>query len=209
MALKLAVLISGSGRTLVNLAREIRAGRLDARIAGVVSSRRDVAGVPKARRLGLKVAIVRPVDFPDRGAFWKATAGAVDRMDPDLVVMAGYLCYWRVPKRWQGRVVNIHPSLLPRFGGKGCFGRHVHEKVLAAGAGISGCTVHLVDNVYDHGRILARAKVPVLRRDTPDTLARRVFQAECRLYPAVLQRIATGALRRGRPSRPRATSPSP
>ena len=195
MPLKIAVLLSGSGRTLVNLAKAIRAGRLDAAIVGVLSSRRDVAGVARARELGLKVNILRPVDFPTRPAFWKATAETLDRHRPDLVVMAGYLCYWRIPRRWAGKVVNIHPSLLPKFGGKGCYGHHVHEKVLAARERTSGCTVHLVDNVYDHGRVLARAKVPVRRTDTPDTLAARVFKAECRLYPAVLQDIATGRLR--------------
>ena len=190
--LRIVVLLSGSGRTLVNLARAIRAGRLDAHIVGVISSRRDIAGVSKARGLGLKVNILRPVDFPTRRAFWKGTTETVERHRPDLVVMAGYLCYWRIPKRWAGKVVNIHPSLLPKFGGKGCYGHRVHEKVLAARARTSGCTVHLVDNIYDHGRILAQAKVPVKRSDTPDTLAARVFKAECQLYPEVLQRIAAG-----------------
>jgi len=207
--LRLAVMLSGSGRTLENLAKAIHAGRLDARIAGVISSRRDVAGVARARGLGLRVGILRPVDFPSRQAFWKATSEALDRLKPDLVVMAGYLCYWQVPRRWAGRVVNIHPSLLPKFGGKGCYGHHVHEKVLAAGVKTSGCTVHLVDNVYDHGKVLAQAKVPVKRSDTPDTLAARVFRAECRLYPALLQDIAAGRLRLSPPSRPSASSSSP
>ncbi len=193
--LRLAVMLSGSGRTLENLAREIRAGRLRARIAGVLSSRRDAYGLVRARRLRLPARVVRARDFPNRRAFWAATSRSLDALSPDLVVMAGYLSYWRIPKRFEGRVLNIHPSLLPAFGGKGCYGDLVHEKVLAAGVKVSGCTVHAVDNVYDHGPVLAQAKVRVLRRDTPHGLAARVFKQECRLYPAVLRRIASGRIR--------------
>ena len=193
--LRCAILISGSGRTLENLARGIRAKRLRLEIAGVLSSRRDAYGLVRAKRLGLPSKIVRPKDFRNRRAFWKTTAEALDAWAPDFVVMAGYLCYWRIPKRYAGRVVNIHPSLLPAFGGKGCYGHLVHEQVIAAGVKVSGCTVHAVDDVYDHGKILGQVRVKVLRRDTPDSLARRVFRAETALYPKVLERIACGRIR--------------
>lgn len=192
--LRMAVLLSGSGRTLENLARAARAGRLGAHLVGVLSSRADAYGLVRAKRLRLPCATVSPKAFPGRRAFWKATWEAVDAWDPDLVVLAGYLCYLRVPKRYAGRVLNIHPSLLPVFGGKGFYGDRVHAAVLASGRKVSGCTVHAVDNVYDHGRILAQARVPVRKGDTVPLLAARVFRAECRLYPAVLERIASGKL---------------
>ena len=167
----------------------------------------------RAKRLRIPRKTVSPKAFPTRRAFWAATARALDAWEPDLVVMAGYLCYWRIPERYAGRVVNIHPSLLPAFGGKGCYGDRVHAAVLASGAKVTGCTVHAVDNVYDHGPVLAQARVPVRKGDTVHTLAARVFRAECRLYPEVLQRIAVGKIalpiRPSRPSRPWATSPSP
>lgn len=199
MTLRLAVLLSGSGRTLENLAKAIRSGRLAAEIAGVVSSRRDAYGLVRAKRLHLPAAVVRPRDFPTRRAFWAATAKALDALEPDLVVMAGYFCFWRIPRRYAGRVVNIHPSLLPAFGGKGCYGDLVHQRVLAAGVPATGCTVHLVDNVYDHGPVLAQRRVRVRKGDTPHGLAKRVFREECRLYPEVLQGIATGRIRLPRP----------
>lgn len=215
--LRLAVLLSGTGRTLAHLAAEIRAGRLDARIAGVLSTRADAYGLVRACRLGLRRRTVSPRDFPARRAFWEAVSTALDRWRPDLVVMAGWTSYWRIPRRWAGRVVNIHPSLLPAFGGKGCYGDRVHAQVLASRARITGCTVHAVDNRYDHGRVLAQARVPVRRGDTVRALAARVFVAERRLYPAVLRRIASGGIglpikpirpQRKVPRRPRATSPS-
>ena len=192
--LRLAVLVSGSGRTLENLQRQVLGGRLDARIAGVLCSRPDAYALERARRLRLPAAVADPRDFPDRRAFWGAVAGVLDDWAPDLAVMAGWLCYWRIPKRWAGRVVNIHPSLLPAFGGKGFYGDRVHRAVLAAGARVSGCTVHAVDNVYDHGTVLAQARVPVRRADDVHALGTRVFRAESRLYPEVLRRIASGRI---------------
>ena len=211
--MRLAVMLSGSGRTLENLARAIRSGRLKAGIAGVLASREDAYGLVRARRLRLPRKTVTPKAFTTRRAFWAATARVLDAWEPDLVVMAGYLCYWRIPKRYAGRVVNIHPSLLPAFGGKGCYGDRVHAAVLASGAKVTGCTVHAVDNVYDHGPVLAQARVPVRKGDTVHTLAARVFRAECHLYPEVLRRVAAGRIplpiRLSRPLRPWATSPSP
>ena len=190
----MAVLLSGSGRTLENLARAASDGRFQGRLVGVVSSRPDAYGLVRAKRLGLPRVTVSPKAFPGRRAFWKATWEAVDAWEPDLVVLAGYLRYLRIPKRYAGRVVNIHPSLLPSFGGKGFYGDRVHAAVLASGKKVSGCTVHAVDNVYDHGPILARAKVPVRKGDTVHRLAARVFKAECRLYPEVIRRIASARL---------------
>lgn len=204
--MRLAVMLSGSGRTLETIARSVRSGRLKAGIVGVLASRKDAYGLVRAGRLRIPRKTVSPRDFKTRRAFWAATARALDAWEPDLVVMAGYLCYWRIPARYAGRVINIHPSLLPAFGGKGCYGDRVHAAVLAAGVKVSGCTVHAVDNVYDHGSVLARARVPVRKADTVHRLAARVFRAERRLYPEVLRRIAAGKIplpvRPSRPSRP-------
>ncbi|HPC23165.1 MAG: phosphoribosylglycinamide formyltransferase [Phycisphaerae bacterium] len=193
--LRLAVLISGAGSTLANLIERIRDGRLrGAEIVLVISSRGAVRGVEIARQAGLPVKIVRPIDFADEQAFSEAITTAVDQAEAHLVLMAGFMRYWRLPPRWQGRVLNIHPALLPRFGGRGMYGGHVHAAVLAAGERESGCTVHLVDLEYDHGPIVAQRRVPVLPGDTPDTLADRVQAAERELYPEVVQAVVERGL---------------
>jgi len=189
--LRLGVLISGGGTTLENLIRRIRDGRLrGVRIALVISSRGAVRGVTIAREAGLPVEVIRRRDYADEESFSGAISAALDQVAADLVVLAGFLCHWRLPERYFGRALNIHPALLPKFGGKGMYGRHVHEAVLAAGETESGCTVHLVDDQYDHGPIIAQARVPVLPNDTPDTLAERVMAAERELYPQVIQQVA-------------------
>ena len=193
--LRMVVLISGAGSTLENLIARIADGRLSGvRIVQVVSSRAAVRGVEIARAAGLPVAIVRKRDYPDDDAFSAAQTTAIDSAAPDLAVMAGFLCLWRLPQSYAGRVINIHPALLPMFGGRGFFGMHVHEAVLNSGATESGCTVHLVDNEYDHGPILAQQRIPVLPGDTPETLAARVGEAERDLLPEVISRISRETL---------------
>jgi formyltetrahydrofolate-dependent phosphoribosylglycinamide formyltransferase len=190
--LRLAVLLSGSGRTLDNLLERIAAGRLDASIGEVISSRDDVRGVRIARAAGIPVSVVPRGRSP---ADSSATIfGICASSQVDLVVMAGFLHLVVVPPAFAGRVINIHPSLLPAFGGKGFHGMHVHRAVLERGCTISGCTVHLVDDEYDHGRILLQKAVPVLLDDTPESLAARVFAAECDALPEAIARIATGAV---------------
>jgi formyltetrahydrofolate-dependent phosphoribosylglycinamide formyltransferase len=194
-ALRLGVLVSGAGSTLENLLQRLRDGRLrNAEIALVISSRSAVRGVEIARAAGLPLEIVRKRDHPDETEFSAAIARTLDRAAVDLAVLAGFLCFWRLPPRYAGRVLNIHPALLPRFGGKGMYGRQVHAAVLAAGVTESGCTVHLVDNEYDHGPIVAQARVPVQLADTPETLAQRVMAAERELYPRVIQQVADHGL---------------
>lgn len=189
--LRLAVLISGGGSTLANLIERIRDGRLrHVQIARVISSRIAVRGVEIARAAQLPLGVVRRKDFDDEAAFSDALTREVDLAQPDLVVLAGFLCLWRFPQRFAGRVLNVHPALLPAFGGRGMFGANVHRAVLAAGAAASGCTVHLADEIYDHGRIIAQRQVAVLPGDTAESLAERVMAAERELLPEVLQRIA-------------------
>lgn len=189
--LRIGVLLSGGGTTLANLIDRIGDGRLrGVRIACVISSRADVRGVEIARQAGLPTSIIRPRDFAEAGAFSDAVAAGLREARVQLVVMAGFLCHWKIPPDFVGRTVNIHPSLLPRYGGRGMYGHHVHAAVLAAGEKESGCTVHLVDDEYDHGPVIAQRRVPVLPGDTPEELAARVMALERELYPAVLQEIA-------------------
>lgn len=190
-SLKLGVLISGGGSTLENLIERIRDRRLSGvEIRLVISSRSTVRGVEIARAAGLPLEIIRKKDHPDGAAFSDALTAALDRAGVDLVVLAGFLCFWQVPQHYQGRVLNIHPALLPHFGGQGMYGLRVHEAVLSAGVTESGCTVHLVDNQYDHGPIVGQTRVPVRPADTPTSLAERVGVAERELYPRIIQQVA-------------------
>lgn len=190
--LGLVVLISGSGSTLANLIDCIADGRLaSVRIDAVISSRAGVAGIAIAERAGIPVTVCPPKDYGDSTAWSAALTAAIDAVAPDLVVMAGFLARWDLPPRYQRRTLNIHPALLPDFGGPGMYGRHVHEAVLASGATVSGCTVHLVDEIYDHGPIVAQARVPVLPDDTPASLARGCRRRSGALYPRVLRQIVS------------------
>jgi phosphoribosylglycinamide formyltransferase-1 len=183
---KLVVLISGSGSTLQNLIDRTRDGRLSADIVGVVASRHDVYGVRRAEMAGIPVRVVprKPSETLSDRVF-----AAVRAFNPDLVCLAGWLHLVRIPPDFRHSVLNIHPSLLPAFGGKGMFGRHVHEAVLASGAKETGCTVHYADDTYDTGPIIIQKSVPVLPDDTPETLASRVFAAECEAYPDAIRRV--------------------
>ena len=191
--LRLAVLLSGSGRTLENLLDWIAAGRLAATVEMVVSSREDVRGVGIAERAGIPVTVLTPTGR-GRADWSSAIFDACRTIQPDLVVMAGFLHLVQIPADFTGRVINIHPALLPAFGGKGFHGMHVHRAVIQRGCTVSGCTVHLVDNEYDHGRILLQQTVPVLRDDTAESLAARVFAAECAALPEAIARFAAGAV---------------
>ncbi len=185
-----AVLLSGSGRTLENFLAKIEAGELPVQIVAVVSSRGDVRGVEVARAARLPCGVFRRKDYAGVAEHNAAINAWLAAYAPGLIVMAGYLCFYIPPADFTGPVVNIHPALLPGYGGKGMWGHHVHEAVLAAGDTESGCTVHLVNERYDEGRILGQQKVPVLPDDDADTLAARVFAAECELYPRVLGKLA-------------------
>ncbi len=187
MTLRLVVLLSGGGRTLLNLLDEIEAGRLDAEVVGVVSSRTKAKGVERAAARGLDVEVIRRRDFASAEAFARHQTQQILAARPDLVIMAGYLVHYPVPPELTGRILNIHPSLLPKFGGRGMYGDAVHAAVLEAGESESGCTVHVVDDQYDSGPVVRQARVPVRADDTVDSLATRVFAAECEAYPAAIR----------------------
>jgi phosphoribosylglycinamide formyltransferase 1 len=192
--LRLAILLSGTGRTLDHLAAEIAAGRLPARIVGVLASRGDVRGVARARELGLPTEILRRRDFADAERYGVAIGALLERWRTELAAMAGFLQLWRIPPPFHGRVMNIHPALLPAFGGKGMHGHHVHAAVVASGVKVSGCTVHFADHEYDSGPIILQRTVPVAFDETAETLAARVFAEECRAYPEAIALFAQGRL---------------
>lgn len=164
-----------------------------AEIVVVVSDRADAGGLERARRWGISTEVL---PNPTDGALWLAL---LRRYAVDLVVLAGYvkLVPANVIAAYRGRIVNVHPALLPQFGGQGMYGRRVHEAVLASGVRETGATVHLVDEAYDHGPTLAQARVPVLPNDTPELLAQRVLEVEHQLLPAVVLELATGDRRLG------------
>jgi formyltetrahydrofolate-dependent phosphoribosylglycinamide formyltransferase len=190
MSMRVAVAMSGRGSNLEALLRALGPGA-PARVVLVLSSRSQAAGLELARAHGVRAEVL--ADPSDARAWLEL----LESVEADLLVLAGYLKLVpaRVIERYRGRIINIHPALLPRFGGPGMYGRRVHEAVLASGARESGATVHLVDEVYDQGQVLAQARVPVLPGDTADSLAARVLEAEHRLLPAAVLAAAVA----GRP----------
>jgi phosphoribosylglycinamide formyltransferase-1 len=191
---RVGVLVSGGGTTLVNFVRERAAGRLPLEFPLVIASRADCGGIARAAEAGIPCEVVPRKSFSGVSAFSAAVFAKLRAVRVDLVALAGFLSLLEIPDDFRDRVLNIHPSLIPAFCGHGFHGHHVHEAVIARGACVSGCTVHLADNEYDHGPIVLQRVVPVLERDTPDTLARRVFAAECEAFPEALRRIATGRM---------------
>ena len=195
--IRLAVLISGGGTTLVNFLKKIKAGELNAEIAVVIASREGIAGIERAREAGLACEVIARKTFDSVESFSTAIFDRCRAANVDLVTLAGFLSLIRIPPDFERRVLNIHPALIPAFCGHGFHGHHVHEAALARGVKLSGCTVHFADNEYDHGPILVQRAVPVLEGDTPDTLAARVFEAECEAYPEAIRLFAKGQLEIG------------
>ena len=186
-AARLGILISGGGRSALNIHQACLRGELDARVALVIAHRDEIEGVERCRAAGLRVAVLPPGDgLADR------IDAALDAAGVALVCLAGYLRRFRVGTRWAGRTMNIHPGLLPEFGGHGMYGLRVHRAVLAAGATESGCTVHEVDEEYDRGPAILVRTCPVLADDTPESLAARVFTEECKAYPDAIRMMLAG-----------------
>lgn len=190
--LRIVVLLSGGGTTLKNLLVKKAARQLDTEILLVVSSNSKARGREIAAAAGIPTVVLGPKSFPSPEAYSEALFSACRQTNADYVVMGGFLSYVPIPPDFENRVLNIHPALIPAFCGKGFYGHHVHEAVLEYGVKISGCTVHFVDNQYDHGPVVLQRTVPVLDDDTPDTLAVRVFEAECEAYPEALKLLGSG-----------------
>lgn len=191
-ARRLAVLVSGGGRSLENLQQRILAKRLDASIGLVLSDRADAGALGRAERLGLPH---RVVPWPGRGqapTFSQDVFRAIEDHGCDLVVLAGFLRLLPIPPAWRGRVLNIHPSLLPAFGGRGFYGDRVHAAALARGVQYSGCTVHFVDDAFDEGPIVLQRVIEVRPDDDVESLAARVFAEEQEALPEAVRRVLDG-----------------
>ncbi|TDJ77153.1 MAG: phosphoribosylglycinamide formyltransferase [Planctomycetota bacterium] len=183
---RIGVFVSGTGRHLDNLARIASAGEMDFEIGLVVSNKAGILALERARRRGLETLVLDPERELDTAAFSHAAFEAVEEAGCDTVVLAGFLRRLAIPQRWAGRVLNIHPALLPAFGGKGYYGDKVHAAVLERGCQFTGCSVHYVDDEYDHGPILLQRCIEVRANDTVRTLADRVFAEEELALPAAL-----------------------
>lgn len=192
----LGVLISGGGRTLQNFLDLSAAGKLKARVVKVISSSHNAFGLERARRHGVPAAVVRRKDFPDLASFSRAITEQLQEAEVQLVAMAGFLQLYRIPSLYNNRIMNIHPALLPSFGGKGYYGERVHQAVLDYGCKVTGVTVHFADNTYDTGPIIVQKAVPVLDGDDAHSLAARVFQAELEAYPEAINLFGEERLRR-------------
>jgi phosphoribosylglycinamide formyltransferase 1 len=195
MTKTLAVLVSGSGSTLQNLLDRSADGALSARVGVVVGSREKLGAEARAVSAGVPYHVVSRKQHADVGAFSDRVFDHARAVAADLVVCAGWLQLLRVPRDFVGRVVNVHPSLLPSFGGQGMYGIHVHDAVIAHGCRVSGCTVHFVNDAYDAGPIIAQQTCRVEPHDTPETLAARVQSLERELLPEVIADILADRIR--------------
>jgi phosphoribosylglycinamide formyltransferase-1 len=193
--IRLAVLLSGGGTTLQNLIERIADDRLRALVVAVVSSNPDAFGLERARSAGIPTHVVERKQCASRTEFSRRVFEPCRAASADLVCMGGFLQLVEIPDDFRHRVMNIHPSLIPAFCGKGFYGERVHEAVLEMGVKLSGCTVHFADNEYDHGPIIVQRPVPVHADDTVETLMARIFEQECDAYPEAIRLFAEGRLR--------------
>ncbi len=192
---RLVVLASGGGRSLENLQDRIEDGSLDARVVRVIVSRADAGAVERCQRRGLPCQVIGRASHPERAARDRALVEAILAAEPDWVVLAGWLLLLPIPPALEDRVINIHPALLPAYGGQGFYGHRVHEAVIADRPPLSGCTVHFASAEYDRGPVILAEAVPVLPEDDADTLAARVFEAEKRALPEALGHLIAGRVR--------------
>jgi phosphoribosylglycinamide formyltransferase-1 len=193
--IRLAILLSAGGTTLQNLLDRIASKTLDAQIVLVISNNQDAYGLQRAANAGIATLVVTRKEAGSREEFSRRIFDACRAANADLVCMAGFLQLIHIPDDFAGRVMNIHPSLIPAFCGAGFYGHHVHEAVLAYGAKVTGCTVHFADNQYDHGPIILQRPVSVRDDDTAESLAARVFDEECAAYPEAIRLFSEGKLR--------------
>ena len=197
--LRVLVLVSGGGTNLQAIIDGVAAGTIqNTELVGVISNNPGVFALERAAKAGIPAEVISPKSYPDRAAFHEAFLSSVDGYKPDLIVLAGFLCI--IPpamiEKYERRIINIHPSLIPSFCGTGYYGLKVHEAALARGVKVSGATVHFVDKGTDTGPILLQKAVEVLPEDTPETLQRRIMeQAEWKLLPQAINDIATGKIR--------------
>jgi phosphoribosylglycinamide formyltransferase-1 len=192
LKVKVAVLISGSGTNLQSLIDSCADASFPAEIALVISSNRKAFGLERARNHSIPAVVMRRKDFGTEQEYADEMLKRLKEHHIEIVCLAGYLKLIpsSIVRHFENRILNIHPALLPKYGGAGMYGMRVHEAVIAAGESESGPTVHIVDEIYDHGRIFMQRKVPVLPDDTPDVLQQRVLAVEHELYPEALEKLA-------------------
>lgn len=191
--LRVAVCVSGGGTTLQNLLDWIRKGQLWAEVVQVIASRAGIGAIGRAQSAGIPVSVIERKGRPV-AAFSDEVFEAIRNAEADLVLLGGFLSLLQIPDDYAGRVINVHPSLIPAFSGKGFHGEAVHRAAIEAGVKVSGCTVHFADNTYDTGPIIFQLVVPVLATDTPASLAARVFEVECDAVPEAIALYAAGHL---------------
>lgn len=191
---KIAVFISGGGSNLQALMDASKAGIMSADVALVVSSRRQAYGLLRAANEGIPTLVFKAKKYPSPQAAGEDIVSKLHEREIDYIALAGYLSLLppELIQAYRNRIVNVHPALLPKYGGQGMYGHRVHEAVLAAKEKESGPTVHIVDEIYDNGRILGQRKIAILPDDTPDSLAARVLAQEHKLYPRILQKLIKG-----------------
>lgn len=193
--LKVAVFLSGGGTTLKNLLQRNRQGQIDVDFRLVISSNNRAKGIQIAADAAIPTKVIRRKSFDTAEEHSEAFFQACRDAEVDYVLMGGFLTHVLIPADFENKVLNTHPALIPSFCGKGYYGERVHQAVLDYGAKITGCTIHFVDNDYDHGPIVLQKTVTVLDEDTADSLAARVFSAECEAYPETINLIADGRVR--------------
>ncbi len=194
--LRIAVFASHGGSNLQALIDGCASGQIDGEIVLVVSNNQKAFALQRARNHHIDTLIMTEAVFASPVEFARELSVQLSKRRVNLICLAGYMKMipQQIIDNYRNRIINIHPALLPKFGGKGMFGIHVHEAVLAAGEKETGVTIHLVNEVYDDGRILAQARVPVRSDDTPQTLQERVLELEHQLYPETVAKVAAGEI---------------
>ena len=190
----MGILISGGGRTMLNFVHRIRDHTLNAEIRLVIASQENCAGIGRAKDAGLTCEMMIRRKFESVETFSEAIFTRMREHGVDIVVLAGFLCLVSIPKDFEYRVLNIHPSLIPAFCGRGYYGNRVHEAAIERGVRVSGCTVHFADNKYDHGPIVVQRPVTIPDGTTPADLADLVFEQECIAYPEAVRKVISGCL---------------
>ncbi len=190
---KIVVFASGSGTNFQAIIDAVIQKSIPAEITGLITNNPDATAIDRAKRNGVSVRLLRSGDYDDYQVYTADLLNQLDEWKPDLIVLAGYLK--KIPveiiRRYEHRIINIHPALLPKYGGKGFYGINVHRAVIAAGEKESGCTVHVVTEEYDKGPILDQVKVPVKKDDSPEILQQRILKQEHRLLPQVITKLLT------------------
>jgi formyltetrahydrofolate-dependent phosphoribosylglycinamide formyltransferase len=193
--IRLGMLVSGGGTTLQNFFDRIEEGSLNAQVACVISTSTDAYALERAKKHGIPANAVERSSYSSVQEFSDAIFEILDNHGVELVTLAGFLKLINIPESYEGRVMNIHPALIPLFCGDKMYGMKVHRAVVERGVKISGCTVHFADNVYDNGPIIVQKTVPVYDTDSPEDVQKRVFEQEKEAYPEAINLYAAGRLR--------------